>query len=124
MKKLLFIAVCCLLLCGCEKEKITICTDDYSKTTIRHKGNKITFIKYETFDKFNTVNEAIEQETKMNNILKENEKSRNRDKDFVWHVERNDKMVIVIQETYRYNKPYLEELKYIESLQNYICSEQ
>ena len=122
MKKICLLLVLCFCLCGCGNEKITICSSSNAKTTIKHKNDKITFIKYETMTNYETLTEAIQQEQKMNKILEDNKKSENADKEFKWYVERNDKTVILIQESSNYNNSYFKELEKIEDLQT--CVEQ
>lgn len=133
MKKLLFIAVCCLMLCGCEKEKITICKNDANVNdehliTIKHFNNKIVYYKNEYKTTYNTISEAISEEKQwQQELICDNGlcySSTEGEKGWNYTVVRDNKTIYLTQETNDYDINYDEELKYIESLQNYICSEQ
>ena len=118
--------ICCILLTGCNKNSkktITICSDEYSRTTIEHKVEKITFIKYELIDTFETVSEAIDRENELKNILEENKNLANADKEFEWSIIREDKKIIIVMQTDNYSKKYTEELEDIKKSSNQICKD-
>lgn len=97
MKKLLLIAVCCLILCGCKKENHslkTICTNDemlnnsrmnYYAWTLIHSTNTISEKSWIHSYEYETLSEAIKEEER----AKENCKNT----DYYCNVSRNDKII-------------------------------
>lgn len=135
MRKIFVLVVCCLCLCGCgNDEQITICNyynnefpDDKHKITIKHINNEITYYKNEYETVYETITEA-EQEMKehlkyltcTDNICYAPIEGEN---GWKYTISRSNKTVFLTQETNNYEKPYIDEIKYLESLTNYECEE-
>lgn len=134
MKKFLFVVVCCLCLCGCSEDKTTICKYNNEELlnnkhiiTIKHSDNKIIYYKNEYETDYSTIAEAIEEEQqqKKNLICSENNCYSSLEGENGWKyiVKRDGKTVYLTQETNNYDKNYVEEIKYLESLSSYTCFE-
>lgn len=117
MKQILFVLLCCLCLCGCTKEETTICQHDKDSVTIKHKDNKITFIKYEFVETFDSIADAIanqkETESDLNNLENDG---------FKWSIKRVDKTVYESLQSNNYSETYFDVLNKLEDI--YDCVEQ
>ncbi len=135
MKKILFVILYCLCLCGCEKkEVITICNyhgSDFPNEkhiiTIKHVDDKITYYKNEYETIYDTITEAQEE---IDNYTKDltcsNDvcySSLEGDNGWKYKITRDNKTVFLTQEINNYEKSYNEVIKYLESLNSYECNE-
>lgn len=134
MRKILLLVVCCICLCGCDDEQITICNyynnefpNDKHKITIKHINNEITYYKNEYETVYETIAEAeqeVEKHLKYLTCTDDICYAPTEGEDgWKYIVTRNNKTVFLTQETNNYEKSYMDEIKYLESLTNYECDE-